>query len=213
MKKKLVIFDLDGTLLNTASNLRFCVNQALKKHKKRQISLSQTIAYVGNGAKKLVERATNDEGLTESVYNDFMPILQSNLTYLIKPYPHIKSLLKRLKKEGVKIAVFSNKPHEATYAICNELFATYGFDYVLGHKKDAPLKPDANGVFEILNALSIAKEDCVFIGDGETDAQTAINASIDFIGVLWGFRSEEILRNYGATCFASTPQDILNQLL
>jgi phosphoglycolate phosphatase len=212
MKKKLVIFDLDGTLLNTASNLRYCVNQALKKHNKRQISLSQTIAYVGNGAKKLVERATADESLTESVYKDFMPILQSNLTHLIKPYPHVKRLLKRLKKEGVKIAVFSNKPHDATVAICNEFFATYAFDYVLGHKNGAPLKPDASGVFEILNALNVAKEDCLFIGDGETDAQTSINAGVDFIGVLWGFRSELILRNYGATCFASTPQEILNQL-
>ena len=212
MNKKLVIFDLDGTLLNTASNLRFCVNEALKKHNKRQISISQTIAYVGNGAKKLVERATADESLTESVYKDFTPILQSNPTYLIKPYPHIKKLLKKLKSEGVKIAVFSNKPHEATVAICNEFFATYAFDYVLGHKNGAPLKPDASGVFEILNALNVAKEDCIFVGDGETDAQTSINAGIDFIGVLWGFRSEQTLRNYGATCFASAPQEILNQL-
>ena len=210
MKKKLVIFDLDGTLLNTAKSLRYCVNQALKINNEKQITLKQTIAYVGNGAKKLIERACKNEEKQEAVFKDFNRIMNDNLTHLVKPYPYIKSLLKKLKSKGVKIAVFSNKPHWATTRLCNDFFTTPPLDYALGHKENAPLKPNPNGVLEILSALNIKPEECVLIGDGETDAQTAINAHVDFIGVLWGFRSKQILEEHGAKQFALAPSEILN---
>lgn len=210
MKTKLVIFDLDGTLLNTAKNLQFCVNQALCEYGLCPITLKQTVAYVGNGAKKLIERAVGGDERVNDIYATFMGMMKKYPTHLIKPYVQIKTLLKNLKKSGVKSAVFSNKPHEATDLLCKEFFATCPFDYVLGQKPNAPLKPDPNGVYQILNYFNAKNDECVFIGDGETDAQTALNAQVEFIGVLWGFRTKEILKKHGATQFVAAPSEILN---
>ena len=102
MKTKLVIFDLDGTLLNTAKNLQFCVNQALKEYGKPPITLKQTVAFVGNGAKKLIERAVGDDESVDDIFNTFMGMMKKYPTHLIKPYAQIKTLLKKLKKSGIK---------------------------------------------------------------------------------------------------------------
>ena len=210
MKTKLVIFDLDGTLLNTAKNLQFCVNQALNEYSLKPITLKQTIAYVGNGAKKLIERAVGKDERIDDIFNTFMGMMKKYPTHLIKPYVQIKTLLKKLKKSGVKIAVFSNKPHQATQFLCDEFFTTCPFDFVLGQKPNASLKPDPDGVNQILTHFNVKNYECVFVGDGETDAQTALNAKVEFVGVLWGFRTKEILEKHGATQFVTAPSEILN---
>lgn len=213
MMKKLVIFDLDGTLLDTAKSLQECMNYALEKNGFKKITLSQTRAYVGNGSLLFALRACKDEQKAEDVHNDFLSVYKNYPSSKVKPFANVKKLLKTLNEKGVKLAVFSNKPHFATQILCDDIFKNNTFDYILGHKEGAPLKPDKQGVIEILSKLNVDAQDTVLIGDGETDALTAINAGVDFIGALWGFRTKDQLQSNGAKCFADTPKDLINFII
>lgn len=211
--KKLVIFDLDGTLVNTTKSLCYFMNEALKIHGFDQISEEQTKKYVGNGAYNFALRACRSEEKANELCQTFKSLYNNDVTKFATPYDKIKDLLKELKRARIKTAVLSNKPHQATKELCDKLFGSDAFDIVLGHKEDAPLKPDPSGVEYILSSLNIAKEDALFVGDGETDADTAKNCNIDFIAVLWGFRDKKTLKSHGATRFAKAPDDLINFIL
>ena len=203
---KAVIFDLDGTLLNTSVEINLLINKALSKFNLRQISLKQTIEYIGNGAKKLVERAVPEEysHLTEKVFEYFSKIYaecdNSNTTL----YDGEEEVLYYLKQNGVKLAIVTNKPQAAANAVYKKLLSKFNFDLVIGQSEKFPVKPNPQSTLSAINSLGVEKEECLFVGDGETDVQTAINSKVNCVAVLWGYRNREQLKEVGAVNFAKS---------
>ncbi len=217
--KKLAIFDLDGTLIDTLLGLNACMNRALQKNGIKDITLEDTRRFVGNGIKNYVIRAAN-KGLPadlpddlrgqkiQSVAKDFLNIYGHNGIDESVLYDGIDYALNTLRAHGVKLAVLSNKAQYAADIFNERFLSKYSFDLVLGQTDDLPLKPAPDGLLKILKTLNVEKADAVMIGDGETDYLTAKNAGIDCVSVLWGFRSEEELKNAGATVFIRNPKEI-----
>lgn len=210
---KCCIFDLDGTLLNTIKALTYTTNLTLKKYNLGPITDIEIKKFVGDGYKKLMERALifcNDKELKN--YEDslitYSEYFEKYCLYEVKPYPDILNLLKSLKKSGIKIAVLSNKPHARTLENINAIFGEGFFDIVCGQKEDVKKKPDPSGVFNICNSLNVSTDDCLYIGDTNTDMKTGANAKIDTIGVTWGFRDVEELESYKPKYIVNNPMEI-----
>ncbi|MDE6505058.1 MAG: HAD family hydrolase [Clostridia bacterium] len=201
---KLIIFDLDGTLLDTSRTIRSVLNDSLKKFSLPPISLEKTIEFVGNGAKKLVERAVGGQRkeLCESVYTDYSKNFANCNNSLTSLYSGASEALRRFGKAGVILAIVTNKPEQATLRVYEEFLSEYGFSAVVGQSEHAPLKPNPASTLKIIQDCGLKHEECLFVGDGETDVQTAANAGIKCVSALWGFRTREQLRTAGATLFA-----------
>lgn len=214
MKYKLVIFDLDGTLLNTAPDIQKNLNTALQTHGLPVLSLQRTIEYVGHGAKNLVERAVGDRcDKFEEVYATFSRLYAESDNGLTTFYEGEAEMLNALKQAGVKLAILTNKPQAATQTVYAQKLSSFGFDFVMGKQDGFAVKPDPQSAQYIMKKFGVAESDCVFVGDGETDVQTAINAKMDGVAVLWGYRSQEQLRKAGANKFANSCQQLQNILL
>lgn len=214
--KKLVIFDLDGTLLNTIDDLAASTNQALAALGYRPHSTSAYLRFVGNGINKLFERALPETARTaENVLRVralFVPYYNAHGTDLTRPYEGIPLLLERLQKQGLKLAVASNKYQEATGELVKHYFPQIAFSAVLGQREGLPTKPDPLFVKEILKQTATAPADTLYVGDSDVDMQTAKNAGVDACAVTWGFRTREELAAYHPKHMADKPQDILNML-
>lgn len=190
MRYKAVIFDLDGTLLNTLEDLADSVNYVLEKHKFPKRTINEVRRFVGNGIYKLVERALPDGADEETVnicFEEFSAYYKSNMMNKTKMYDGIDELLTELNKANVKLAVVTNKADFAAQGLCKSLFGNR-IDVVVGSNGIRENKPAPDNVLFALEKLDVSKEDAVYIGDSEVDAQTAINSNLDFIAVLWGFR-------------------------
>ena len=206
------IFDLDGTLLNTLPTIRHYVNLTLSKFEKGSVSEKDVKKMVGNGSKKLIERALTKVGADlddlEKIHKFYSDTYDKDVTYLTHTYDGIPELLATLKTHGIKVAVLSNKPDfaakEAVKTFLGDLV-----DVTYGGRDDVPLKPSPDGVFSILEELDIKKEECAFIGDSSVDMLTGKNSGLFAIGVNWGFRDEEELIQNGADKIVSTPDEIL----
>ena len=214
---KAVIFDLDGTLLNTITTIKYYCNKALAAHGFNEASEGDYKIFVGNGAKRLVERAmshtrtwTEDEfSKVFSLYNE---LYNNDTLYLTEPYEGIVELLKALKSEGYMLAVLSNKPNRATVDVVSKIFGEDTFDLIRGGTDGVPLKPDPTAVFEILNKLGIDKSDAVFVGDTKVDIETGRNAELFSVGVLWGFRDEAELSAAGADAIVSNTAELFAEI-
>lgn len=201
---KAIIFDLDGTLLNTAPDIMRVLNASLSKFSLPPVdSLEKLYMMVGDGAYNLVDRAvpTDKKDLVEQVYRDYVPAFAACDNANTVLYEGEDEVLSKLKAAGVKLAILSNKPQSATSAVCAQLLGKYNFDIVLGQGA-YPLKPDPAGAEEIMRRLGVSKSECIFTGDGETDVKTAKNAGIPCVSVLWGFRKKQQLERVGANIFA-----------
>lgn len=213
---KVAIFDLDGTLLDTIEDLANACNYALAKSFFSTYEVEQYKTFVGNGVYKLVERAlpeiSRDDETCNKVLNDFREYYNEHMIDMTKPYDGIIALLDKLKSEGIKLVVVSNKPHKYTIEIVNKYFNNK-FDLVFGHRDGYNAKPDPVSVLEALKLLNLEKEECIYIGDSNVDIITARNAKVKSVGVLWGFRSEEELRNEGATYLVSSAEEIKKIIL
>ena len=216
MRKKIVIFDLDGTLLNTLIDLTNSTNFALQSFGYPQKTVEQVRDYVGNGVVKLIERAIPD-GLAnpdfENCLNLFKQDYKKNMYKNVRVYDGISGLLAALKNMDIKISVVSNKFDLAVKDLCNKLFpdlidAAYGENEAEGIKK----KPSPDMVLKVMNSFSLTKEECLYVGDSEVDIETAYNAGIDCVSVTWGFKSIEFLKEHGAKNIANTPSEIINYL-
>ncbi len=212
---KAVIFDLDGTLLDTSRDIHKTLNTTLRKFSLPRISLEKTLEYVGNGAKKLVERAIPAEKLYlfGQVAEDYMKrfaVCDNSLTTL---YEGEEDALKKLKERGVKLAIVTNKPQAATEGVYNKHLARFDFDFVAGQNVNCPLKPDPALAFKAAKAMGVDLRECLFVGDGETDVQTAKNAGMDCVAVLWGYRSKEQLKAAGAPAFAENYAQLVEFVL
>ena len=195
MKVKTILFDLDGTLLNTLGDLRNSVNFALQKRGYPARTLEEVRRFVGNGVGNLMARAvpagTREEEVAACLA-EFKAHYGANMTAETVPYPGMAELLSRLKEHGVQTAVLSNKFDAATKMLCR-LYFDDRIDLALGEREGVPRKPDPSVVEEALRALGASREETVYIGDSETDVRTAKHAGVFCIAVTWGFRSRAVL--------------------
>ena len=209
-KYKTYIFDLDGTLLSTLADLAASTNYALRTHHMPERSLDEVRRFVGNGVKKLMERAIPD-GLNNPLFEETFATfrqhyMQHNLD-TTQPYPGIMQLLEQLKAEGKNIAVVSNKFYAATRELCRHFFGDL-VPVAIGEREDIRKKPAPDTVIEALRELGVDKEAAVYIGDSDVDIMTAKNSGMPCVSVLWGFRDKEFLLEHGATTLISQPEDM-----
>jgi phosphoglycolate phosphatase len=212
---KAVIFDLDGTLLNTSYDIQKVLNNSLSHFGLPQISLQKTIEYVGNGAKVLIERAVPKDKaeLIEQVYKHYSVNFANCDNQLTCLYDGEKEVLFDLKNRGVKFAIVTNKPQNATDGVYKKHLSKFDFDVVIGQTDKFALKPNADSTLYAIEKMGLNAKDCLFVGDGETDVMTAKNAGIDCVSVLWGYRTKSQLESVGATNFAKTYKELYNLIM
>ena len=211
---KLIIFDLDGTLLDTLQDLGDSCNVILQRFGYPIHQLPAYKKFVGNGVQKLIERALPEHARTTEIITTlltaFKTYYEEQTISHTRPYSGIISLLQTLKSSGYLISVASNKYHEAVIPLMEKYFPTISFDLILGHRTGHPAKPDPEIVWDTLQTLGIAKENCYYVGDSSVDMDTANNAGVTAIGVTWGFRDENELRQHDAKHLIHVPQELLN---
>ena len=216
MKKELIIFDLDGTLLNTLDDLTDSANLVLEKFNYPTKTLTEIRNAVGNGVEKFIERIIpqglenpNFDELTETFKNFYT----QNMYNKTAPYEGILNLLIDLKDKGYYIAVASNKFDMAVKTLCEKYFSNL-IDFSIGEniKEGIKEKPNPDMLIKVCERANINIENAIYIGDSEVDIQTAKNSQIHCISVLWGFKDEEFLTNNGAEIIVSKPEEILDVL-
>jgi len=210
-KIKLIIFDLDGTLLYTLEDLKLSLNYALKKNNLKERTLNETKSFVGNGILKLIERAVdfNKEKIMPC-YNDFIENYQ-NAYQNTYPYENIVETLKQIKKMGIITTILSNKADLAVQNLSNIFFKGL-IDFSMGKRDEFQTKPDNKSTLFILNKFKIKKEEALFIGDSEVDIQTANNSGLTCLSVSWGYKDKDFLIKSGAKNIINSPLEILNFL-
>ena len=212
MSYDVYVFDLDGTLLDTLGDLTASVNHALRWAGMPERTIEEIRWFVGNGVKKLMERAIPD-GLNnprfDEVYQEFRDHYLHHGLDTTVPYPGIMELLQALKDEGKQIAVVSNKFYKATEELCQHFFGGL-VDVAIGEREGIRKKPAPDTVEEALRQLNADRAHAVYIGDSDVDIQTARNSGLPCISVLWGFRDQDFLLAHGATTLVANPSDILS---
>lgn len=212
---RLVIFDLDGTLLDTIKDLGNACNHVLTKYGLAEHSLDEYRFFVGNGISKLVERSLPED----KRYGEFIEKLRSEfVNYYVrhaeehtKPYDGIVDMLKELENREIKIAVASNKFDSATQSLVGRYFGGVNFSAVYGQREGIMPKPDPTIIFDIMADSDIDDKSAIlYVGDSDTDMMTAINAGLESIGVTWGFRPREELLASGANHLIDTPAQIID---
>lgn len=209
--KKLIIFDLDGTLLNTIADLANATNHALAELGFGMHPLDSYPTFVGNGIRKLFERALppTRKDRVEDVRELFIPYYDAHNADETSIYTGITPLLEELHAKGLQLAVASNKYQSATEKLIRHYFPNIPFVSVLGQREGIPVKPHPDIVNSILQHAGVTTEDTLYIGDSGVDMQTAHNAQVESVGVTWGFRPQVELVLNGAQHIANQPSDIL----
>ena len=207
------IFDLDGTLLSSLADLAASCNYALRTNGMPERTLDEVRRFVGNGVKKLMERATPD-GLQNPLFDktlaDFRQHYMKHNLDTTCPYEGVMPMLEELQRRGKKVAVVSNKFYAATQELCHHFFGDL-VTVAIGEREDIRKKPAPDTVIEALRQLNATAEESVYIGDSDVDIDTARNAGMPCISVLWGFRDKDFLIEHGATTLVATPQERLKQ--
>jgi phosphoglycolate phosphatase len=209
--KKLVIFDLDGTILNTLEDLCDATNYALAQFGFGVRTLDEVRLFVGNGIGKLIERAVpngTDAKTTEAVLKVFKEYYGEHCEDKTVAYEGVMEMLEELRAAGIKTAVVSNKADFAVQKLCEKYFDGM-FDDCVGERSGVPRKPAPDSVYGILDKLGVAAEDAVYVGDSDVDIATARNAGLDEILVSWGFRGREFLLEHGAKVVVDEPVGIV----
>lgn len=211
MKYELIIFDMDGTILDTLEDLKNSMNYTLRLHNMPERTLDEIRSFVGNGIRKLIERAV-PEGTSEhriyEIHGDFMKHYGEHCADFTKPYDGVNELIAELRKRGYKTAVVSNKADGAVQDLCVQYFSNL-FDLAIGERPELAKKPAPDMVNLALNELNISREKAIYIGDSDVDVSTAQNSNLDMIAVDWGFRTREFLMEQGAETIVSKPEEIL----
>ncbi len=214
MKYKLIIFDLDGTVLDTLDDLMNSVNYALRKNSLPERSREEVRTFVGNGIRLLIERAVPGGtviGITDKVFADFKEHYAVHSCDNTRPYEGINELLTVLNEKGIKTAVVSNKADFAVQTLSERYFAGL-FAVSVGERENIARKPAPDSVNAVIEMLGGDKKSSVYVGDSEVDIETALNAGIPCISVDWGFRSEAQLQEKGASTIVSSADELLHVL-
>lgn len=211
--KKLIIFDLDGTLVNTIADLADSTNHALQVCGFPLHDVQEYKFFVGNGINKLFERALPEGFKTEEnilkVRKKFLIHYDEHNTNKSTPYPDIPQLLSELQKQGKKLAVASNKYHSATEKLVAYYFPNINFTAVLGQRENIPVKPAPEIIFDIMKTAETEAEEVLYVGDSGVDMQTARNAKVTSVGVTWGFRPKTELEVFSPDYIINEPKSLL----
>ena len=217
MNNKLVIFDLDGTLLNTIGDLAAGCDQMLRMRDLPTHTFEDYCSFVGNGIMRLVERALPEELRTPeyvaAARRDFVAYYIDHIDLYTHPYDGIVELVEELQLKGVKLAVASNKFQAGTDKLIKKFFPTTDFVMICGNREGVPLKPDTALVDLILDTAGVERQRCIMVGDSAVDILTAERAGIHSVGVSWGFRSLTELQEAGAEYIANSVAELRNILL
>ncbi len=211
MRINTVIFDLDGTLLNTLGDLHLSFNYALKTCGYKEFSYEEVKNFVGNGIKKAFERAVNDnrnEAAIEKLVEVFKAYYIEHMYELTVPYSGITKMLEKLNEKKYSMAIVSNKYDKAVKELCNKYFSKY-IKVAIGESNYIRKKPSSDGIIKALDELGKSLNDVIYVGDSEVDIQTAKNVNIPCISVLWGFKDKKFLEQNGGKIFAQNPMDII----
>lgn len=215
MKYKLVIFDMDGTILDTLEDLADTANWALTQSKLPVRTIEEIRMFVGNGIRKLISRAVpsgTDEALADQVYADFISHYRDHCAIKTRPYTGIPELLEKLRKSGIRTAVVSNKADFGVQSLCKQYFPG-AFDAAVGERQGIAKKPAPDSVNAVLELLNIRRNDAVYVGDSDVDVETAANAHMDCIGVSWGFRGRKFLEAHSCKIIADQVTELEHMLL
>lgn len=213
MSYSAVVFDLDGTLLDSLADIAHAANEVLVELGMPPHELDAYRYLVGEGVKVLFERAVPAEK-REPAWIDrcvagFRRTYERHWNQRSRPYEGIAELLDGLVQRGKRLAVLSNKPQEFTERCVREFFAAWPFDLVLGQREGIPRKPDPAGAIEIARRWNLAPAACLYLGDTSIDMQTAVRAGMHAVGVLWGFRPRQELEEHGAAAIVAHPREVL----
>ena len=216
MKYKAVIFDLDGTLLDTIEDIKITMNKALAKYDYPQFSTEEYKYFVGKGVDNLIKQVIKVGNINDDAFfslkDDYYEIYKEQSIINTKVYDGINELIKALREKQISVNVLSNKPHIQTIAVIDYYFEKETFDFVYGKKEQFLPKPDASSAIDLIINLNISPDEVLYVGDTETDMLTAKNSGFYSVGVLWGFRKEQELIKAGANKIVSHPLEILNLL-
>ncbi len=217
MRYKAVLFDLDGTLLDTLEDLGNAVNRVLARKGFPTHELDSYRYSVGDGAAMLVKRALPKEKRTDNIVHScleaFLEDYGQNWNVKTKPYDGIPAMLDALTSREIKMTVLSNKPHEFTKRCVEHLLPNWNFDVVFGKRDVVPGKPDPTGALEIAECLNIPPSEFLYLGDTAVDMKTSTAAGMFPVGALWGFRPAKELQDNGAQVLIARPLEILNLLV
>ena len=212
--KRLVIFDLDGTLLDTIADLATATNRALIHFGYSAHPTESYRYFVGNGINKLFERALPEEERTEEnilrIRSEFLPYYNEHNADLSCPYPGIVDLLNRLQVKGIQLGVASNKYQSATEKLVKHYFPNITFTEVLGQREGIPTKPHPSILTDIIQKAGVKPEETLYVGDSDVDMQTGHNAGVDTIGVTWGFRPRKELEDMKPSGVIDKAEDLLD---
>lgn len=210
---KAVIFDMDGTLLNTLEDLAISTNYALEQSGFPKRTIEEVRNFIGDGVQKLIERSVvqnTDKNTIEECLNIFKKHYCENMHNNTSAFEGIIEILTVLKQKNIKIAIVSNKFDGAIKELCKKYFASL-VDIAIGQSDDVPKKPAPDSVLKVLDYLNIEKDNAIYVGDSDVDILTAKNAKIKSVGVLWGYRDISFLK--GADYIISKPDEILDIVL
>lgn len=210
---KACIFDCDGTLLDTLESLAYCANRALRDFGFREFPREDYKYFVGDGAANLIRRCLKKAGdeqcsRFDEVFARYKEYFAVDCMYEVKPYDGIVELLGELKARGIAAAVLSNKPHIQTQKVIADTFAQGMFAHIQGQAEELPIKPAPDGALLIAKKLNVRPQECLYIGDTDTDMKTGNAANMHTVGVLWGFRERRELEEHHAEFIAAHPKEI-----
>ena len=209
---KAVIFDLDGTLIDSLPDIAEYVNITLEKYGAPKKDVCKIRQYIGNGARNLILRSF-DGAIEGERAEEILAFYNKSYTESGSPktrlFEGVKEVLFELKKRGYKLGVLTNKPQVTTDGVYQTYLKEIGFDAVVGQTAGKKIKPNPDTLLELLNSLGVLVENAYMVGDGETDVEVAINAGVHGVAVLWGYRDKDQLLNAGAKVFVEKPLDLL----
>ena len=215
--KKLVIFDLDGTIADTPQSMAYTLNQCLRAYNLIPQPVENFKFYAGDGARTMVERALVRAGdpelsLFEPVYEMYKEKFYDGCLYGVKSFDGLPEVLQQIKDMGIHMGVCTNKAHENAVRVVEKIYGRDFFDVIKGHCGDYPKKPDPSSALLIAEQFSLQPEDCLYVGDTNTDMMTGRNGGFLCVGVTWGFRDRSELEQTGADLIIDKPKELLTIL-
>ena len=216
MSTRAILFDLDGTLLNTLDDIGAAMNRVLVERGLPAHELKAYLDFVGHGSRVLVERALpesrRDAATIDTCLGDYMADYGRRWNDKTELYPGIADMLDLVSSSNIKLAILSNKPHVLTMRCAESHLSKWPFVTILGQQDGTPRKPDPTSALALAEQLGVSADDCLFVGDSGVDMQTATAAGMVPVGVLWGFRPESEIREHGAQAVLKHPSELIPQL-